>query len=310
MSTTSATCLDQAVHFISDMNASPEYGYQDNVFVGVGMMMMHGGKLAISMFNDQDPTASAFESTIRKVAAVVLGILTLPLTLLGMAIKAIASLCPEKVGNVTDACMTRTSPHIVDQVYDLSAIANDLFRKHHINYFMVSGTLLGAVRHGGMIPWDDDGDWGMMKSDEEKLKGLAPELKDLGIQLLDNHNGVYGAYKLRFTEAKLEELYGKEVKEPADLDVFLYEETEKGKVMLSSTFFRMEFPKEYFLKEELQDLVDYPFGPAEKGLMLRGVRKPERNLKTYYGDECLDFGVHTHSHTNICGLSVPIPTFS
>ncbi len=48
-----------------------------------------------------------------------------------------------------------------------------LCQKHNIPYFIIAGTLLGAVRHGGFIPWDDDMDIGMLRSDYRRFLQVA-----------------------------------------------------------------------------------------------------------------------------------------
>ncbi len=61
------------------------------------------------------------------------------------------------------------------RMLDILLAIDALCKQHNLAYWIDNGTLLGAVRHGGFIPWDDDMDIAMPADDFEKFAALAPK---------------------------------------------------------------------------------------------------------------------------------------
>lgn len=59
---------------------------------------------------------------------------------------------------------------IQEQTLRLLETFDAVCRREGLRYFIAGGTLLGAIRHGGFIPWDDDADLAMPRDDYRKLE--------------------------------------------------------------------------------------------------------------------------------------------
>ena len=64
----------------------------------------------------------------------------------------------------------------------------DFLENNNLNYCLACGTMLGAIRHKGLIPWDDDIDIYMPRSDYNKLLTLKDEMKNTNLDFLSLSN--------------------------------------------------------------------------------------------------------------------------
>lgn len=106
--------------------------------------------------------------------------------------------CPE------GSLLQKQQAKMLEMVIELDRIC----RKHNIPYFLYGGTLLGAIRHNGFIPWDDDLDVGLLYNDYLRLMEVLPsELPEhIALQTNDTDKNYFFLFaKLRDRHSLLEE---------------------------------------------------------------------------------------------------------
>lgn len=122
-----------------------------------------------------------------------------------------------------------TDSAFIKQVHDVQMRIlyrfKELCEKHHLTYYLMYGTLLGAVRHQGKIPGDDDIDIALPREDYDKLLQIADkELEPpFFLQTPSNDNCFYGGYSKMMnldTSAILEQNWWTDCKEGICIDVF------------------------------------------------------------------------------------------
>lgn len=129
----------------------------------------------------------------------------------------------------------------VDNLYDLTRLMDYFLKKHNIPYWLIGGSLIGALRNtpGGPIKWDDDVDVAIIKKYKNKLLRMMKHDEEFKSRIeYKFHNWGY-QYRLKGDISKVKKYY---------YDLFIYEKR-KGKY--GTKWYISGYPKSYYtsLKE-------------------------------------------------------------
>ena len=125
---------------------------------------------------------------------------------------------------------------------------DEICRLNNIRYYLIGGSALGAVRHKGFIPWDDDVDIGMFRRDYDQFLDIADKFLDNKYFLQTNRTDpdYHGPYaKLRANNTtyieKVSRSLGAKIHQGIFIDIFPLDNVPDKKLLLKLQLTLMRF---------------------------------------------------------------------
>ena len=166
----------------------------------------------------------------------------------------------------------------LDKLKSMFQTVVEFLNNNNIKYFIDGGTLLGCVRDGGQIPYDDDIDIGMDVKNFFQFRKIMNSLKSFGFEIIDQPDDIIKIYDYQNLYVR-NTTNGETDPRCACIDIFLYIEKKK-QYMLSQKANRDIFKNCFYDKKDLFPLKEYNYGD----LKVTGANNPEPYLTSYYGD--------------------------
>ena len=187
-----------------------------------------------------------------------------------------------------------TDKTTVKHVYHLGRLIAKILHKHNIMYWVTGGTLLGCVRHKGLIPWDDDLDIVILERNEDNLLSLHDVFLENDIVLKESFSGYCLYHRTESVPS-----YNPVDSDMLDYrlpfcDVFvMHENSELGRYELRNGRSRTLWKNEWYLKSSVEPLKEMLFGD----FYLMAINEPIPYLHRTYGEDCLKVGrTHNYDH--------------
>ena len=180
--------------------------------------------------------------------------------------------------------------HQVDM--DIAKAVVALCDKHNLTYYMLGGTMLGAIRHQGFIPWDDDIDFGMPRQDYEEFLKIAPKELPQGLKVVNYRNTRKFQYYItrildQDTQVEEERIGNDSRYTCASIDIFPIDGTPNNPILRKIYYFRVLYHRA-LMSLCYKDSIDRQRkrGKLEKALLWVMERIPVNKLTTPYKQKC------------------------
>jgi phosphorylcholine metabolism protein LicD len=215
---------------------------------------------------------------------------------------------------------------LLAKLYALMAYTHILLKQHKIDYWIDGGTILGAVRNKGIIPWDDDVDITVMNSQTNLQKLNSNKFKEQLTKKGFSITRTYFGYKIFYTNGKQIKTnpwrsHKRKFKEKnphitkrADVAMYASKTYKKTKKVASYESYKYPFldiflakkkedkiiyiknrwPKCSYKKTDLYPLKLYKLGK----LQVYGPNNPEPYFKGCYGGKWDSVGIINYDHAN------------